>query len=187
MSGEKNKLQGECYGESFYIDADSWKFCVPDLDIRSDSYTAMQEAIERKKKTKEPVERKRLHIAACMRVDRGNKSGVVVDVVLKGVHAGHGKFIFEGKIDTWKPTVYPRVAWIKMALAEATALRQRASHIDDVVNMFGVEQHGYGFDSSRHAEEVARIEQEFEKKSKEAEKTSLEEQLKNHPYKEIGI
>lgn len=171
MSKAKNG-SGECLGVAFHID-ERWKFVAPALEIEQDSFADLREAIERKQKARIATERVKLCIAATW-----TEEGTVVDGVITGINAGHGKLIAKPPLGSYKNSVYPRVGWIKMALAEIMGLRQREKHIAQAIEKYEVQGYkGYGFKPEMHAEDVERVSREMEENRVAAEATNLEEHI----------
>ena len=177
---EKGKVNGTCLGVDFIIDG-NYRFYAESVDVRKDSFIEMRDAIESRQKAKVATERAKILIAATW-----TNEGNVIDGIITGIHAGHGKLIAKPSLGSYKNSVFPRVGWIKMALAEEIGLRKRAANIDKAVDEFEVKGYGgYSFKAEMHAEEISRFTKEMEQAKADAEATDLEAQLKKHPYKRV--
>lgn len=183
MTVSKKLITGECLGVKFVVD-EHWQFCAASLDIREPSFGQMKDKIEKAQKNKAATERAKLFIPAMW-----CNGGAVVEGVLTGLHAGHGKLLADPALGVYSNFVYPRIAWLKLALAEELILRARASHIGRIAKQFSVSgRDGFAFDPKTHADNVKRIEREMAEKLKAGSKTDLETELKKTPKpKEIEL
>jgi hypothetical protein len=179
MSKSKKSQSSGTYADvEFYID-DRWKFYIPSLDRSYDDYGQMTAAITRSQEAEKAVARRRPMAIPIV-------TNKLEQLVITGIHAGHGHFVTKPKCDELSyRQLYVDVQWIREALAEVQRLEARRDHINDALSTFQLyDSKEYRFDPGKSLDRHTAAEDAAAKALKAAEKTDLDnELLKTAPRK----
>jgi hypothetical protein len=151
---KENRADGTCEGMEFYID-NFWRFVVPGLDKYFKSHDEMREAIEREGKKIAAAQKRKVSIAGI--TEKG------VEVVVTGVHAGHGGLITSPKTDK-HIDVYVNTPIAKAAREELRRLQSDVERVEFLLEMHKLNEGNYRtFNPSMHESDIRRIERVAEK------------------------
>lgn len=159
---------------------DFFKFVVDKIENRSfASYEEATNAIDNQRKSKEATNRRKISVKVLD--DKGNPHE------LTGIHAGNGNLVLKPPIGGYRTSSYLDLPVIAEAIKRLCELEDHTARLRSLMRKFELKGGGHSFDSSKHPEEMYRLEKDIARITKLFNGKTLPELIEGDDYEPLRL